>query len=395
MTKTLEQGRRLGEWVLEAPLGRGGFAEVWRAHHNSLTDKKAAIKIPFDAEYASRLKSEGLIQHVVEDPRIVRTLGLDPDHDPPYLVVELVEGESLRERMKKGRLEPQEALRVAREILLALDAAHRSGVIHRDLKPENVLVATTGEVKVADFGLGILTDATARALLASGSLRTSEGNDIAGTIRYMAPEQREPGHAIDARADLYAWGIVLFEVLTGEAPCGAEMPSQVVTGLDQRLDHIFRRCYARRDARYASAKEALADLDALATPAPAVTPAAPIPPIRLAMRAGVLVRGVALFVDLLPFAAFALETRSLRVAVPFFLLYDTILTAGTGGSLGKWLLGLRVVDHEGARPDLSRSFLRTLGRALTVPTLFGPLMALGREKQGLHDQLVGTSVEYR
>ncbi|MEZ0229814.1 MAG: protein kinase [Planctomycetota bacterium] len=395
MTAPIEQGRRLGEWVLEAPLGRGGFAEVWRARHNALPDRKAAVKIPFDRDYAARLRSEGVMQHVIEDPRIVRTIGLDPDHDPPYLVVDLVEGESLRDRIKRGRLDAQEALRVLREILLALDAAHKAGIVHLDLKPENVLLGASGEVKVADFGLGALTDASARALLASGSLRTSEGEDIVGTIRYMAPEQREAGHAIDARADLYAWGIVLFELLTGEIPCGAEMPSQVVPALDPRVDQIFRRCYARRESRYASARQVLDDLDALAAAPPAPAPASPIPPVRRAMRAGVFTRSVALGIDLLPFAMLALETRSLRVVVPFLLLYDTILTALTGGSVGKWLLGVRVVDREGGRPDLTTSFTRTIARTLSVASIVGPFLALGRDKQGLHDQLAGTSVEYR
>jgi serine/threonine-protein kinase len=403
----LESGRRLGEWVLEAPLGKGGFAEVWRAHHNSLEGKKAAVKVPFDRDYAARLKSEGAIQHAVDDARIVRTIGLDPEHDPPYLVVELVEGESLRDRLRKGRLAPAEALRIAREILLALEAAHAKGVVHRDLKPENVLLSAAGDVKVADFGLGALTDASARALLASGSLRTSEGNDIVGTIRYMAPEQREPPRAgepkIDARADLYAWGVVLYELLTGELPCGAEMPSQVVPGLDERLDAIFRRCYARRESRYGSAREALADVDALKTSAPRSRDAASgsrasgvaLPPLRRALRAGVLVRGVALAVDLLPFAAFGIETESLRFTVPIFVLYDALASVALGGSLGKRLMGLRIVDAEGAGPDLSRALLRTVVRLVTLPTVVGPLLALGREKLTLHDHLAGTSVEYR
>ncbi len=238
-------------------------------------------------------------------------------------------------------------------------------------------------------------------MLASGSLRTSEGNDIVGTIRYMAPEQREPDGKIDARADLYAWGVVLFELLTGELPCGAEMPSQVVPGLDERLDAIFRRCYARRESRYGSAREALADLedarsaprspDALGTHAPATA----IPPLRRALRAGVLVRGVALAVDLLPFAAFGIETESLRFTVPIFILYDAFTTAALGGSLGKRLMGLRIVDAEGAGPDVSRALLRTVVRLATLPTVVGPLLALGREKLTLHDQLAGTSVEYR
>ena len=389
---TLEHGRRLGEWVLDAPLGKGGFAEVWRAHHNALPDKKAAVKVPFDKDYASRLKSEGAIQHVVEDARIVRTLGLDPDHDPPYLVVELVEGESLRDRIKRGRLEPREAIRIAREVLLALKAAHEKGIVHRDLKPENVLVGADGSVKVADFGLGAVTDASARALLASGSLRTSEGNDIVGTVRYMAPEQREPSTiAIDARADLYAWGILLFELLTGEVPCGAEMPSQVVPGLDPRLDAIFRRCYARRDARYGSAALILEDLERLLDHPPVAAP----PKNRPAVRAGVIVRAVALAADLLPFVALGIETESVRFTLPTFILYDAVATAALGGTLGKGLLGIRVVEGDGRRPSLPTALVRGLARVLSVATIGGALLALGKEKLALHDQVAGTSVEYR
>jgi serine/threonine-protein kinase len=400
--KTLEAGTRLGEWVLEAPLGKGGFAEVWRARHNSLADRLVAVKIPFDRDMAARLRSEGLIQNRVEDPRIVRTLGLDPDHDPPYLVVELVVGESLRDRLRRGRLDVTEALRIAREILLALKAAHAASVIHRDLKPENVLLSSTGEVKVADFGLGALVAASARELVESGSLRTSEGHDIVGTLRYMAPEQREPGQvALDARVDLYAWGIVLYELLTGEVPCGAEMPSQVVPGLDPRLDQVFRRCYARRDGRYASAEAALADVDAvIAAPAAASPTAATRAPSAPAPgrppRAGVLPRGIALAIDLLPVCWVGLELQGYaRFAIPLFFLYDAGAVALTGRTVGKFLAGVAVVDEKGGRPSFPQALARSLARVLSFATLgVGFLLALGSERLTLHDRLAGTSVEH-
>jgi uncharacterized RDD family membrane protein YckC len=113
------------------------------------------------------------------------------------------------------------------------------------------------------------------------------------------------------------------------------------------------------------------------------------------LRAGFLVRAVALTADLLPFAAFGVETESLRYTVPLYVLYDVLLTAGTGGTLGKWLLGLHVVDDEGKPLDVTKALLRTLARALSFATLAGPLLALGKEKRALHDQLVGTTVEYR
>jgi uncharacterized RDD family membrane protein YckC len=157
----------------------------------------------------------------------------------------------------------------------------------------------------------------------------------------------------------------------------------VVPGLDERLDAIFRRCYARRESRYASASEALADLDALGVHAPL----APIPPVRRALRAGTLIRAVALAADVLPFAAFGIETESLRFTVPIFIFYDALATAILGGSLGKRLLGLRIVDTEGAPLELSRALGRTLVRLVSLPTVAGPLLALGREKLSLHDQL--------
>jgi serine/threonine-protein kinase len=395
----LQAGQRLGEWVLDAPLGRGGFGEVWRARHNALAENVVAVKVPFDRDHASRLRAEGVIQHLVADPRIVRTLGLDPDHDPPYLVVEYVDGESLRERISRGRLEPAEAIRIAREILVALDAAHARGIVHRDLKPENVLLSKTGEVKLADFGFGSIASDLARELLASGSLRTSEGHDIVGTVRYMAPEQRDPRGPIDARVDLYAWGIVLFEMLTGEAPCGAELPSQVVPGLDARLDQIFRRAYARRESRYPSARAALDDLDAVAAkPAHDLERKDPVAlqaARSAAPRAGVLARGVALVVDVLPFLWIGLETESVRYALPLLVLYDTAAVALFGRTVGKALMGLKV-RASGAEPMTGgRALTRALARILSLATAgVGFLLALGPEKRALHDILAGTLVEH-
>jgi len=274
-------------------------------------------------------------------------------------------GESLRDRLKPGRLEPREALRVARGVLVALEAAHGAGSVHGALRPESVLLGPDGAVA-----------------LGSGSPPSPF---------YLAPEQREPGEAVDARADLYGWGVLLFEMLTGELPSGAETPSQVVPGLDPRLDQVFRRAWTRRAGRYGSAGAALADLEGLEG-------GEALPPRRAGgrpLRAGVLVRAAALLVDLALFAALGLAARSALVALAALLLSDAALVAAAGATPGKRLLGLRVAGADGARPGLGTAAARALARVLSFATLAGPLLALGRERWALHDRLAGTSVEHR
>lgn len=262
MGRTLKAGDAISEFILDREIGSGGFARVWRAVHKHLPGRVVAIKIPDNAEFVRQLAGEGRIQHRLDHPRIVRTLGLDLDADPPYFVMELVDGGSLRARLRRdGRLPCDEALRIFRHVLEALECAHGQGVLHLDVKPENILLDTGGDAKLSDFGLGRAVHATTESILVSGSLESRR--DVAGTLAYMPREQRE-GRNVDARADLYAAGIVLFEMLTGERPEHGDVPSRLVPGLDARIDDIFGRCCARPDQRFSSAR---AVLDALAAPA--------------------------------------------------------------------------------------------------------------------------------
>lgn len=260
--RDLRPGDRVSEYVLEERVGHGGFGDVWRARHHVWKDRLVAVKVPADAAKARVLKREGAIQEVVRHPNAVEVLGLDPEHDPPYLVMEFVDGESLRARLdRERRLAPADALTIARDVLSGLAAAHERGVVHRDLKPENVLLARGGPAKITDFGLGRMRDEERERLVLSGALDDTRDLGIEGTLAYMAPEQHEPGRPIDARADVYAFGILLFEMLTGARPEGGEAPSDLVAGLDPRIDAIFRRCYCRLEKRYKSGREALAALE--------------------------------------------------------------------------------------------------------------------------------------
>lgn len=263
----LAQGDRINNYLLEAPLGRGSFGEVWRARHHVL-DEVVAIKVPTETAYVRNLQREGAVVHGLRHPNIVRAIDLDPYADPPYLVMEYVEGSSLREAI--DRLGPSmpipAAVAVVRGLLHALHAAHQNDVVHRDIKPANILISnslddvsgwTEQDVKVTDFGLGKVGGETARSIMQSGS---AEDNDrLAGTIAYMAPEQRD-GRLVDPRSDLYACGIVLFETLTGARPAGNDLPSSLRPEVPTYLDRVFERSYTRWERRFTSAKEMLAAL---------------------------------------------------------------------------------------------------------------------------------------
>ncbi len=213
----MQRGDRLGDWVLRDKLGEGGFGEVWEAAEVDRPWNLAAIKVPRGRDGAAALRREGRLQTAVEHPNIVRNISIDFAHDPPFLVSEYVPGESLRGRLKReGRLAPEEAVRILGEVLEALEAVHDAGLVHRDLKPENVLLGKGGVVKVSDFGLGkVASDAAASIALSHGP-SLSEGGGVVGTYHYMSPEQMK-GASVDARTDLYACGVMLYEMLTGEA----------------------------------------------------------------------------------------------------------------------------------------------------------------------------------
>lgn len=273
----LSENDRVSNYILECRRGVGSFGEVWRARHHVLGDV-VAIKIPTDPQYVRSLQREGVTVHGLKHPNIVRVIDLDPYATPPYLVMEYVEGPSLREAIDaRGADFPvPSAVCIIRGVLSALGEAHRCDIVHRDIKPANVLLAhpldrlddvTEAAVRVVDFGLGRVSSVTTGSITQSGSLGEDEAARIAGTLAYMSPEQRE-GKPVDARSDLYSCGLLLFEMLTGERPAGGEVPGALRASVPPYLDEVFRRCYARCDRRYASAGEMLAALSDRATGPP-------------------------------------------------------------------------------------------------------------------------------
>src|SRR5688572_21122349 len=279
--------QRVGEYVLQDRIAAGTFGEVWRAHHHVWSDQLVAVKIPTDYQYLRNLQREGVAIHGLHHPNVVRAIGFDPYADPPYLTMEYVAGTSLRTLIGRGSLAPSDAVAVMRQVLAGLAYAHGKGVVHRDIKPENILVherafnegfAAEGVVKVTDFGLGkSAAAATAGSIAYSASMNDPAAKEIAGTLDYMSPEQRAGG-TVDARADVYACGVVLYEMLTGERPAGTDLPSDVNPAVPKYLDEAFRRSYARLDKRFASAEEFSRALGAPAVQPPSL----PLMPPRFA-----------------------------------------------------------------------------------------------------------------
>jgi serine/threonine protein kinase len=215
-------GTQLGSLEITSLLGKGGMGEVYRARDLKLK-RDVAIKIlpeefARDSERVSRFQREAEVLASLNHPNIAGIYDLDEANDSRFLVLELVEGETLAERIARGPIAVGEALDIAKHICDALEAAHEKGIIHRDLKPANVKVTREGNVKVLDFGLAKALTATPENPSLSNSptmLSGTMGGMIVGTAAYMSPEQAR-GRAVDARADIFSFGCVLFEMLTGK-----------------------------------------------------------------------------------------------------------------------------------------------------------------------------------
>lgn len=210
-----------GRYEILRKLARGGMATVYLATDRRLT-RTVAVKVMHDnlgsdQDFASRFDREARAAARLSNPNVVAVFDQGNDHGRPYMVMEYVEGSTLRALLtREGAMEPSRVLDLMIPVTAAVAAAHEAGIIHRDLKPENVLISTRGQVKVADFGL-------ARAVTAHTA--TAQGMLI-GTVSYIAPELVTQGHA-DTRCDVYALGVMLFEMLTGKKPHTGDSPIQV------------------------------------------------------------------------------------------------------------------------------------------------------------------------
>jgi Tol biopolymer transport system component len=241
----LTTGTRVGPYEIVGPLGAGGMGEVYRARDSKISRDVALKVLPelvaADPERLARFHREAQLLGALNHPNIAQIYGFEDSGTTHALVMELVEGPTLADRIAQGPIPVEEALPIARQIAMALEAAHEQGIVHRDLKPANVKVREDGTVKVLDFGLAKAMDptATSGADLSNSPTQLTAATQfgtILGTASYMAPEQAK-GKAVDRRADIWAFGVVLFEMLSGERPFKGDDVSDVLAAvLRQEVD---------------------------------------------------------------------------------------------------------------------------------------------------------------
>jgi TolB-like protein len=319
----LHSGTRLGPYQVESKLGEGGMGEVFRAVDTRL-GRGVAIKV-VDQRFIARFEREARAISSLNHPHICTLYDIGPN----YLVMELLEGETMAARLKSGPIEADEALRYAAQIASALAAAHEHGIVHRDLKPGNIMLTKAG-AKVLDFGLA-----------------TWEGDDsltgsrmVMGTPAYMAPEQRE-GKPADARTDIYSFGRVLYEMLTGVRPASPRKPVS-----SKRLEGIVSRCLEIDPAsRWQSAAELERELGGVTAKAPWrwISVTAVLALVAAAVLIGVAIlawRQSAASVEIHSLAILGLENRSGDPNQDYF---SDGLTNALAAGLAR-LNGLRVIS---------------------------------------------------
>jgi len=289
----ISAGSRIGSYEVVAPIGAGGMGEVWRARDTAI-QRDVAIKflleeVTEDPDRLARFEQEAQAAGALNHPNILTVFELGRHEGHPYLVTELLEGESLRDKLGDSAdggpagsaLPVRKALEIGRQIANGLAAAHEKGIVHRDLKPENVFVTRDGRVKILDFGLAKLATPPGAESLpnAPTAYQQTTPGTILGTVGYMAPEQVR-GHDVDPRSDVFALGAVLYEMLSGRRAFAGSSPADTISAILKEdppdlseaqlqvpaaVERIVRRCVEKEPAqRFQSARDLAFALEAVA-----------------------------------------------------------------------------------------------------------------------------------
>ncbi len=282
---SLSSGTKLGPYEIQSPAGAGGMGEVYRARDTRL-DRTVAVKIlpaafARDPERLRRFQQEAQAVAALNHPNILAVHDLGEHQGAPYMVTEFLEGETLRERMLPGPLPVRKATEYAIQIARGLAAAHDKGIVHRDLKPENIFVTRDGRVKILDFGLAKLTPSGAANPDAATLASQTEAGVVMGTVGYMSPEQVK-GLAADHRSDLFSFGAILYEMLSGKRAFHGETSVETMSAILKQdppeltetarmvppaLERIVRHCLEKNpEERFQSARDVAFNLANLATP---------------------------------------------------------------------------------------------------------------------------------
>ncbi|MCX6829939.1 MAG: serine/threonine-protein kinase [candidate division Zixibacteria bacterium] len=246
------------DYEIQAKVGQGGIAEIFRARQKSL-DRPVAIKILFpeltnDPDIVRRFDRESTTIAALNHPNIVHVIDKGIANGRYYFVMEYVDGTSFKEIIHSGDYSTRDKMDIIVMVLKGLDYAHKNGVIHRDIKPANILIDSQGNTLIADFGIA--------QILKKSDHEMTHSDVVMGTLAYMSPEQRESSTKVDLTTDIYAIGIMLYEILVGKRPMGRfKLPSEINANISKRFDDIISRCLAEDPReRYQSAVELKDDL---------------------------------------------------------------------------------------------------------------------------------------
>ncbi len=250
-------GRTIGHYKISERIGTGGMGEVYLAT-DIVAGRKAALKLlPLrftgDAERLKRFQHEAHAVVALNHPNILTVYEIGQDHSIHYIATELIEGETLRQRLTRGPMRLSETVDIAIQVATALAAAHQTGIVHRDIKPENIMLRPDGYIKVLDFGIAKLAESAFAEATAdgAGSMTLAETNlgSILGTVRYMSPEQTCPAvGGIDKRTDIWSLGVVLYEMVTGQTPFTGDTPREVMSSILEKEPPPLRNYVAHAPA---------------------------------------------------------------------------------------------------------------------------------------------------
>jgi Tol biopolymer transport system component len=332
---TLPAGTRLGPYEILSPLGAGGMGEVYRARDERL-GREVAIKVlpasfSSDPDRLKRFEQEARAAGVLNHPNVTIVHDIGSYEGAPYVVQELLEGETLRSELAGGRFSPRKAIDYATQIAQGLAAAHEKGIVHRDLKPENLFVSKNGRVKILDFGLAKLVQperpAQEQTSAPTATLGTEPGV-VMGTVGYMSPEQVK-GQPVDHRSDIFSFGTILYEMLSGRRPFKGDSAAETMSAilkedppelsetnrsLSPSLDRLVRHCLEKNPmTRFQSARDLAYDLASLSNLSGTGLMAVPRTARRISVRSMLL----ALTVAAIPVAGF-LGRRSAGYQPPNF-----------------------------------------------------------------------------
>jgi eukaryotic-like serine/threonine-protein kinase len=281
----LASGTKLGPYEVVSLLGSGGMGEVYRARDSRLR-REVAIKVlpqalSLDAERMRRFEQEALATAALNHPNILAVFDIGTSDGSPYVVSELLEGETLRERLRSGAIPPRKALDYALQIAHGLAAAHEKGIIHRDLKPENLFITKDGRLKILDFGLAKLTQVDPGSSSHTAMPTATHGTEagvVMGTAGYMSPEQVR-GLTLDARSDIFSFGAILYEMLSGKRAFHGDTPADTMSAIlkeeppelsetnrnvSPALERIVQHCLEKNpEGRFHSASDIAFDLEHL------------------------------------------------------------------------------------------------------------------------------------